>query len=167
MVVLRCTSRLLSHLKSPPIASPSKSTTRLGDWYAHLLILRPARLIICVSERTLLPVIIPAKEIGKFPERLNAAVGDALRQMGIANDLVSAELEQMKSSVFSKTTSRRVLGSLNDFVRMLEAFDRIEMPLSEISKQLSLAPCSPLGMESPDRATPLLFKGQPTLRVIK
>lgn len=167
MVVLRCTTRLLSQLKSPPIAKPPKSTTRLGDWYAHLLILRPARLIICVSERTLLPVIIPAKEISKFPERLTAAVGDALRQMGIADQLVDSELEQMTSPVLSKTESRRVLGSLNDFVRLMEAFVGSGMPLSEISKQLSQAPCSPLGMESPDRATPLLFKGQPTFRIIK
>ena len=167
MVVLRCTARLLSQVKSPPVAEPLKSTTCLGDWYAHLLFLRPNRLNICVSERTLLPIILPAKEIATFPQRLTGAIGDALKQMGVADHLVTSEMEQMGSVIFSKTASRQVLGPLTDFVKALDAYNGIGLPLTEISRRLWQTPCSPPGMETPDRATPLLFTGQPTLRVIK
>lgn len=87
--------------------------------------------------------------------------------MGVADHLIASELEQMDSVVFSKTASRRVLGSLNDFVHLLEAYNDSGLSLSEITQRVADTPCGPLGMESPDRATPLLFKGQPVLRVVK
>ena len=31
-------------------------TTRLGDWYANLLFTKSQHLIVCVSERSLLPI---------------------------------------------------------------------------------------------------------------
>jgi len=124
-------------------------------------------LIICVAERTLLPILIPAKEASAFPERLKSSLSDALREMGVSGNHVAAELDHMNSFGFYKTASRRILGSINDFVRMLEGYNGIGMSLSEISRRLAEAPCSPLGMESPNRATPRLFDGQPTLRILK
>jgi hypothetical protein len=39
---------------------------RLGDWYASLLFTRRARLIICVCERSLLPVFVEARAPSSF-----------------------------------------------------------------------------------------------------
>lgn len=47
----------------------SPPTTALGDWYANILFLRPQQLVLCVSERTLLPVVISGKEFESLPRQ--------------------------------------------------------------------------------------------------
>jgi hypothetical protein len=54
---------------------------------------------------------------------------------------------------------------MNDFVRMLDAF-LDGRPLVEVALQLAEAPCGPLGMECPRRATLALFTA-PSLRLVK
>jgi hypothetical protein len=63
------------------------------------------------------------------------------------------------------TNDRRVLGSMNDFVRMLDAY-LDGRPLVEVALHLAQAPCSPLGMVSPRRTTMALFAA-PALRLVK
>ncbi len=67
MFTLRCTRTLLKRLRAQPNASPPPPTTRLGDWYGNLLYTRPQQLVICVSERSLLPVVVPSR--GSAPTR--------------------------------------------------------------------------------------------------
>jgi hypothetical protein len=38
VLTLRCTRRLLARLDSEPITEDAAPTTRLGDWYANLLV---------------------------------------------------------------------------------------------------------------------------------
>jgi hypothetical protein len=56
LFTLRCTKKLLTRLKVKPDPRPPPSTTKLGDWYADVLNLGRERLVLCVSELTLLPV---------------------------------------------------------------------------------------------------------------
>ena len=67
--------------------------------------------------------------------------------------------------VVSKTASSTVLGSMNDFVNML-SFYPPGRPLRERALMLAESPCSPIGMDSPKRATLELF-GRPQLRLVK
>ena len=60
MLTIRCTRKLLERLDVEASSVPLHPTNRLGDWYADLLFTGRARLIICVSERTLLPVFVEA-----------------------------------------------------------------------------------------------------------
>ena len=60
MFTLRCTKKLLTRLRVKPELRPPPSTTKLGDWYADTLDLGHERLVLCVSELTLLPVVVPA-----------------------------------------------------------------------------------------------------------
>jgi hypothetical protein len=71
-------------MKAAPGESPPSSTGRLGDWYASLLVVHSAHLVLCLSERTLLPVIVPAKDIATLPTRLPLAVGEILQAIGVA-----------------------------------------------------------------------------------
>ncbi len=80
MFALRCTAKLLNHLKAKPAAGPAPPTMRLGDWYANLVILRRRHLVIAVSERTFLPVII---EAAPLPDPFRVQVGDILRHLAI------------------------------------------------------------------------------------
>jgi hypothetical protein len=60
VLTIRCTRKLLERLDVEASSVPLHPTNRLGDWYANLLFTGRARLIICVSERTLLPVFVEA-----------------------------------------------------------------------------------------------------------
>src|SRR5690242_18279354 len=105
-----------------PEREPRSSTTRLGDWYATLVFARPSWLVLAVSERTLLPVVIPAKPFATLPLRIVEAAGAALAELGIPDDVITAELAEMREVHVAKTASRRVLGSMNDFVLALRFY---------------------------------------------
>ena len=77
MFTLRCTKKLLDRMRVKPDLQPPPSTTKLGDWYADTLNLGRERLVLCVSELTLLPVVVPA--LGAAVD-LNAKLARGLRE---------------------------------------------------------------------------------------
>src|SRR5438132_4389365 len=107
MFTLRCTARLRKRLGMTQDAPPTPPSTKLGDWYAQLLFTRP-QLVLCVSERTLLPVVIAASDGSRLVQRLREAVGQMLRVLAVAEAAVAAEEDAMLDAVIGKTTSRHV-----------------------------------------------------------
>jgi hypothetical protein len=158
MFALRCTRRLLERL-GPPAEVVPRSTTRLGDWYANLIYAQRRQLILAVSERTLLPVLLPARDARSLPARLPEAVAEVLTAIGIHAELVKEEIDQMSTVAVGRTANRQVLGSMNDlaFLAMTDLEDGVS--LLDAMLHTAEAPCSPIGMESPDRATRALFLG--------
>ena len=73
MITLRCTKKLLDRMRVKPDMQPPPSTTKLGDWYADTLNMGRERLVLCVSELTLLPVVEPAT--GRTSARSRPAAG--------------------------------------------------------------------------------------------
>src|SRR2546426_11341959 len=83
MFTLRCTARLRKRLGTTEETTSTPPSTKLGDWYAQLLLTRP-QLVLCVSERTLLPVVIAARDGSRLVPRLREAVGQMLRVLAVA-----------------------------------------------------------------------------------
>ena len=158
MFTLRCTARLLKRLKTTPAMTPIVPSTRLGDWYANLLFTRPAQLILCVSERTLLPVLVPARELETLQSRFCRVVCDVLHAIGVAEQAVRDEERAMADMAVGRTATKRVLGSMNDFAWMADGYLEGSASLFDASLHLAETPCSPLDMDSPRRATVALFR---------
>ena len=76
MFTLRCTARLLK-LVGASSAVSAPPTTRLGDWYANIVWGRP-RVLLCVSERTLLPVLISGYGLRGIVPELQRSVSEVL-----------------------------------------------------------------------------------------
>ena len=95
MVVLRCTRKLLRWLREKPVEDGAASSTLLGDWYANLLWVYRKPLILAVSARTLLPVLIPARDSGALAPRLAAALGEVLGALGVPLQQLEEEQRQM------------------------------------------------------------------------
>ena len=133
----------------------SPSTTALGDWYANILFSRPQQLILCVSERTLLPVVILAKELDSFPLCLAASVREVLGRLGVPREVIEREEREMREFAYGPTRSKRVLGSMNDFMFQLSwlLHDRRGVSLVEASLHLAETPCRPIEYKSPDDFT--------------
>src|SRR5882672_4044257 len=73
VITFRCTKRVVERFRLEPVEEAPASTGILGDWYANLLNVGSQRFVLCVSERTLLPVILPARRDsfpGRFGEHL-------------------------------------------------------------------------------------------------
>ena len=109
-----------------------------------------------MSDRTLLPVLIGARDGRLLVARLREAVGQTLRALEVAEAAVVEEDGAMLDALIGKTMSRQVLGSLNDFVRMLDSY-RGAGTLLEVSLRLAETPCGPLRMNSPRDETIRVF----------
>jgi hypothetical protein len=155
MIVLRCTQTLLRRLHQTPVEEAPTSSTVLGDWYANVLWVYRKPLVLAVSARTLLPVLVPAREPVSLGPRLAEALGHMLAALGIPAQRVEEEQRHMARIAFARTNSRQILGTLNDFDRMLDPAPG--QSLLSAALQLAKAPCGPIGMESPDRMTVNLF----------
>jgi hypothetical protein len=156
---LRCTQKLLRRGLTESPDGQATATTLLGDWYANVLVIRPQHLVLCISERTLLPLIVPAKGVGALPARLLEALSPTLAALSIPPAAVQSECEHMREHRIGRTASRRVLGALNELMFLLEhsLHSRPERSLLEHSLWLAQAPCKGVEYSAPDRATQALF----------
>jgi hypothetical protein len=165
MVVLRCTRKLLRHLENEGAGQPPTSTTRLGDWFANVVIVGRQHLVLAVSGVSLLPVLVPAAPYKTMIPRFVEATGQVLRTLKIEEAKIVAEVNAMLDMIVAPTNNRRVLGSMNDFTNMLDAY-LDERSLTDVALHLAQSPCSPLGMNNPREATLALFS-TPALRLVK
>lgn len=159
MFTLRCTQKLFRRGLTESPAEEAAPTTLLGDWYANVLVTRPHHLVQCISERTLLPVVVPAKGVGALPARLVEALSPILAALSIPPASVQAECERMREHRIGRTASRRVLGSLNELMFLFEhrMHYHPERSLLDHSLQLAQTPCKGVEYNAPDRATQALF----------
>jgi hypothetical protein len=168
MVVFRCTQKLRRRMGQVATADPvaTRSTSRLGDWYANAVSVHRRHVVLGVSGVTLLPVLVEAVPYKTMTSRFIDAMREVLRALGVGDAQVAAEVEAMREVVVAPTNDRRVLGSMNDFAWMMQGYIEHEPSLLHVALKLSEAPCSPLGMNNPREATRALF-GVPTLRLVK
>jgi hypothetical protein len=129
MLTLRCTQTLLKRLKQKP-AEAAASSTVLGDWYANYVILQRRHLLICCSERSLLPVVLSARQLSTFPERFRLSVESILTEIGVPRASVMSELDAMHDVVIAKTNNRSVVGVLMEYVRLADGDEREPHDLS-------------------------------------
>jgi hypothetical protein len=160
MVSFRCTQKLLRRLPDAVTAEPLPTTTVLGDWYCTPLNHRHRRLILGLAERSLLPVVVSAKELATFPARFTEAVLRVLEAIGVPAKLRGREAEAMAQRALAKTNNRSSLGSMKDPAFLALVFlDRVPDASPDIiAEELVDVPCGPLEHVFPRRQTLALFR---------
>jgi hypothetical protein len=120
MVIFRCTQKLAKrfnlHLEKD---FAETSTNVLGDWYFNYFTHQRKYYLLGLSENSLLPVVIQAKEIKDFPLRFHGELGKILEIIGIDQQKTDEEISEMQQIRFAKTKSKKVLGSQNDCIRLI------------------------------------------------
>lgn len=115
VLTISCTRKLLKRLRAEVRGDPTHPTDRLGDWFANLVSTKGETLVICVSERSLLPIFVTAtKAPGSFIFAFQETVRSVLREIGASSELVEHEGWETNQIAIGTTASPRVLGSLND-----------------------------------------------------
>jgi hypothetical protein len=169
VITLRCTARLLTHLKKTKeaaSASVTPSTTRLGDLYANIVQVGRKQLILVVAERSFLPVVIHAAPSATFVSRLGESLAEVLGQLYLDESTIERECASLLASevTFAKTASRQIVGVLTELSYLLESVaegggrDNLQLSL-----KLGDVPCSPLYKTTikPRNATQALFAHAP------
>jgi hypothetical protein len=111
-------------------------------------------MILLTNERTLLPVLIPFKEIRSFHARFLESLEVLFHSIALSSKDICAELDHMKTVQFTTNANRSTLGSMNDFVGHVWATLNHEdnATLGDISFRLSEIPCAPLKYAFPREA---------------
>lgn len=153
MFVIHGTQRFRDRLGNVIISSTGPSTTVLGPWYATVLRWRPAPALF-VDESTLLPVLVPFAPARTLLHRFPDALADVLAAHHVPQNMIEAELANMDEAVLVPTANRTVVGVMNEFAFLADAFrDDYGQDLLSLSVRLAATPCGPLYRRhvSPDR----------------
>lgn len=159
MFTFRCTQKLIKRLGLSVISTPPNPTTKLGDWYGNALFIKHHRLMMFVSDRSLLPVIMPIRERQNLLSNFRTRLSTLLLQLEVEERLVSGELNRMEEAVIAPTASPSVLGSMNDFTQNAKVYFQMhdDFRLLDLELWLAEAPCGPLGYRSPNQVAPVLL----------
>jgi hypothetical protein len=161
VLIVRATKKLLDRIGPPSPDEGEQSTTLMGEWYATAMFWKP-QVALFVSEPTLLPVLMPlapvATLLARFPQQLAAV----LAAHGTPSALIDEEQRQMRDRRLAKTANRSVVGIMNEFTFLAEAY-RSDTPapdLPALAVRLAATPCGPLYGKhvSPDRELAALLR---------
>jgi hypothetical protein len=159
--MVHATKKLLDRVQQRPRSGAAEATSMLGSWYATYVGWRP-QVVLLVNERTLLPVLMPLAPVASLLERFPQHLARVLGALDVPAEFVDQELAAMGEGVWTKTANRSVLGSMNEFVFLAEAWrDRGRADdLLAMSLHLAGVPCSPLDTSEgfPDREVAALVE---------
>ncbi len=135
MLVLQCTRKVAKRFKIKLEPLPENLyQTHLGVWYVNYAKILRYKFLIFMNDPTLysLPVYIrkvsDVKDMGElFKENLLYA----LLNEGIDERLVRAKLREYDPVVYTKTSSRRILGHMNDIILNLESYIELEIYMTQ------------------------------------
>ncbi len=118
----------------------------MGDWFVNRVVVDRQPLLILVSSASLLPILEPARNMRTLPERLTSIVERRLRDLRIAEPLITAEIERMDEVLVAPTNDRSVVGTMVDFVHTVRFVSaRYGKPpgetLSQFEELLEQTPC--------------------------
>jgi hypothetical protein len=131
------------------LPAPVQPSTRLGNWYVHLARFGRQQIVLATSERSLLTVLLPARQLRENIEvNFQAAVTELLTALRVPQDKVSCEVAAMHPLSFAAASNRRVIGSINEFVWQLENCRTRTNDLLRLSLELSDTPMSAIGSKS-------------------
>jgi hypothetical protein len=154
VVVVHGTKKFRNRVKGPGAEPIRESTTALGAWYATALFWRP-HVALFVNESTLLPVLMPLAPAATVLERFPAALAQVLRGHRVDDEFVEHEVEEMSEWQLVPTSSRSVVGVMNDFAYLAGEYAAASGGNNFVSLSLRLSgtPSGPLHGRhgSPDR----------------
>jgi len=147
-------------MEKEPLKDPGPSTTALGDWYANVVYVERQPLVLAVSEKSLLPLLVRARELDQLPEHLMRTLVERLQRLGLPETVIRQEISRMVPFSYGKTANRSVLGTMNEFTFMLKyaSGDHPDWSLVDMMDWLGDTLCSPLGYKYPSEKTEELLR---------
>jgi hypothetical protein len=154
VLIVRATKKLLDRIGPPSLDEGEQSTTLMGPWHATAMFWKP-QVALFVSEPTLLPVLMPLAPAATLLARFPSQAAAVLTAHGTPEAVIEEELRQMRDRRLAKTANRSVVGIMNEFTFLADAY-RGDTPVTDLlalAMRLAATPCGPLYSRhvSPDR----------------
>ncbi len=73
-----------------------------------------------MNDRSILSVLVTAKDGATFPNRMRFGLARLLLRLGVAPDIVEAEVNEMGEVAIAPTNNRSILGCMRDATLALE-----------------------------------------------
>ncbi|MEO7192071.1 MAG: hypothetical protein ABI051_13540 [Vicinamibacterales bacterium] len=165
VVILRPTRKLRSFLPATDVV-PATSDTALGDWYVNRIVIDKRPLLLLVSSTSLLPILVPARDVRRLRSRLAELVSARLKRCGIDDETIAAEAEAMSQVAVGPTVDRSVVGIMVDFAKALPSYLEPgrwdDATLEAVEARLAETPCRAARSFGqvifPDRKAPELLR---------
>ena len=106
-----------------------------------------------MSERTLLPVLMPLAPASTLAARFPHALATNLVRHGANQAFIANEVAAMSEVSMAKTANRSVVGTMNEFAFLAEAYRESvdSFDLVALSMRLADTPCGAIRHDSPAR----------------
>ncbi len=138
MLTVRCTTKLLKRMSAPDASVAPTPDTRLGDWYATVLQMRPQHLVLLVNERTRLAVVIAVRDFLAPGPNIADAIAHVLEDLGVEPGVVRAERRAMSAVSFARPSSRNISETMNALALRLEELRERSPNLADHALSLKL-----------------------------
>jgi hypothetical protein len=154
VLIVRATKKLLDRVGPPTLSQAEQSTTTLGEWYATALAWRP-QVALLVNENTLLPVLMPLAPAATLLARAGEQIAAVLAAHHVPDTIIDEERRRMRDHRVGPTANRSIVGIMNEFSYLADAYrgQQVRPDLINLALRLAATPCGPLYKRhvSPDR----------------
>ena len=150
MLTFQCTQKLLKELKTD--LSPVRDTDPVALWHANLLTLDRRKCVLFTNDKTRYSFLVPGLRKPDFKMLGEIFLDNLFRCMlneGIAQKGVETVLNTCSSYCFTKTSSKSVLGTMNDIADIIKWTvyhdgGLANTDISEMMMKLNRMPMKPL-----------------------
>lgn len=151
MLTLCCTRKIRDRLKlATELPPPGEPSTALGNWYVNLVRFGRLQLVLATSERSLLTLIFPAKELRESLEhRIQVGLRALLYALDVPCAAIDLEIAEMQLFLYGSASNRSVLGSMKQLALDLSYAIEDGSDATALALRLSETPMSALGGAGP------------------
>lgn len=117
MQLLQCTQKLLQQLDRKPTQNVQPLKTTLGGWHANMFFMDRRKCVLVTNDSTLFTLFIPyltKKDFQSFELVFLRHLLQTLLSESVMQREINMILKEHERLIFTRTTSRSVLGSMND-----------------------------------------------------
>ena len=151
MIAIQCTQKLLKEV-GQEYKEAIIPTVPLGCWHANLLILDRRKCVLFTSDATRYSFLVPGLKKPDFKildEVFRQNLFRCLRIDGFSQESIERVLDEVSEVVFTRTSDRSVLGTMNDMAQIIKwtVYDDgglLNVDIDEMNSKLNRMPLGPL-----------------------
>jgi hypothetical protein len=152
-MIFRLSQKMAKKIKESPTGSCPPAANPYTDWTAHLFTAERAQYVILTNTASLYSIVSYARGMTDFSRFMDYSLNFMAEYMcadGCEFQFRRLIAPEAKEVIFSKSTDRRVIGSMNDLVRISKWYF-IERQVSpfEASQAINEMPMSSIGFKNP------------------
>ncbi len=157
MIILHCTQKLLTELGTPLLTDIPADPEGLGNWYVNLIRIDRRKCLLFTNEKTLYSFLIPAvkkENLKNIVEEFLINLSYNLQAEGFSPGVINRVMQKYKEVGFAKTSTRQVLGAMNEFafeydflIKQEGGLERVR--ILEINRKVNRTPLSPIEYQYP------------------